>query len=315
MLSAGRRVELLRSISEAANEILGSNTRIIAADASPDYSAACAKAETAFRLPPTTQPEYIPALRQLCINQDINLVIPTIDHELILLSKERQNFSEIGIDIVISSPSLVDSCRDKRKSISMFKSIGIKCPELLSPNSLSYPCFIKPVSGSCSQGVRAVLGPEYLTEAEKYDDRILFQEFVPSTWTEYSVDCWYSRDGRLISIVPRQRLETRGGEISKGVTRRGPVFNLLKPSLDRLKGARGCLTVQVFLSPTSDRLLGIEINPRFGGGYPLSHAAGASFPEFMIYEWMLGKHLTWTDNWRADMLMLRYDTMVMRGFD
>ena len=116
-------------------------------------------------------------------------------------------------------------------------------------------------------------------------------------------------------MVPRERLETRGGEISKGITRRGAVMTLLRPALEKLRQARGCLTVQIFLSPNHDRLLGVEINPRFGGGYPLSHEAGAGFPQLMIREWLLSESLSWQDEWKANMMMLRYDSMVISSVD
>ena len=90
-------------------------------------------------------------------------------------------------------------------------------------------------------------------------------------------------------------------------------MSLLRPSLERLQSACGCLTVQVFLSPDQDRLLGIEINPRFGGGYPLSHDAGAGYPQLMIREWLLGESLIWQDNWQADLMMLRYDAKVIKS--
>jgi carbamoyl-phosphate synthase large subunit len=108
-------------------------------------------------------------------------------------------------------------------------------------------------------------------------------------------------------------LEVRGGEISKGITRRDGVIPLLEPCLERLQGARGCLTVQVFANPERTRLRGVEINPRFGGGYPLSHAAGAAFPELLIREWLLGQRPEPNNSWQADLLMLRHDAMVLRS--
>ena len=313
LLSAGRRVELFQAIQSAATDLLGAGCKVLAADMRPDLSAACSFSHSNCVLPRVSDPGYLNALLSLCQHQNIKLVVPTIDTELLLLARQRESFADLGIDLLVSDPSLVELCRDKTKTPALFASIGIGTPLTLDVNSLQFPCFVKPVSGSCSHGVRSISSSLHLSQAELLDPSNIFQELVPPSWQEYTADCWFNRDGLLCSIVPRERLEVRGGEISKGVTRRGAVLELLRPALEKLEGARGCLTVQVFLSPDRDRLLGVEINPRFGGGYPLSHAAGAAFPEMMIRDWLLGEPISWIDSWQSDLLMLRYDSMVLRS--
>ena len=148
---------------------------------------------------------------------------------------------------------------------------------------------------------------DHLSLEDTRNPNNLFQELVPSSWLEYTVDLYYSKSGNLLKCVPRQRLEVRGGEISKGVTRKGKVLQILKNHIACLRGARGVLTLQIFFDPTCDQILGIEINPRFAGGYPLSHAAGANFPSMLIMEYLLGESLHYNDDWENNLLMLRYD--------
>ncbi len=138
----------------------------------------------------------------------------------------------------------------------------------------------------------------------------LFQELVPSSWLEYTADLYYSKSGVLIGCVPRQRLEVRGGEISKGITRKDKVLHFLKNYLVNLRGARGVVTLQLFVHPSREQILGIEINPRFGGGYPMSHAAGVDYPAMLIREYLLGEFLNYDEEWKSNLLMLRHDTMV-----
>jgi len=249
LCSAGRRVELLEALREAASKRLGPCSRVLATDLQPERSAACAVADAAFALPRVTAPGYIDALLTLCLQQSVSVVIPTIDAELLPLAHARPAFEAAGVHVVISEPELVANCRDKRRTAALFSAIGLPAPALLDPEALTYPCFLKPVSGSCSQGVRAVAGPDSLSERERLDQTSIFQELIPPDWQEYTVDAWFGRNGSLRAMVPRERLEARGGEISKGIPRRDAVMHLLRPCLERLRGACGCLTVQVFASP------------------------------------------------------------------
>jgi carbamoyl-phosphate synthase large subunit len=85
----------------------------------------------------------------------------------------------------------------------------------------------------------------------------------------------------------------------------------LKDKLGYIEGAIGCLTVQVFLNRISGRIIAIEINPRFGGGYPLSYRAGANYPLWLINEYFDNKPIQYSDSWEDQLLMLRYDDEVI----
>lgn len=61
--------------------------------------------------------------------------------------------------------------------------------------------------------------------------------------------------------------------------------------LPHISGCVGCICVQVFYNPETEDIVGIEINPRFGGGYPLTYKAGGDFSELMIREYFLGESI------------------------
>ena len=86
-------------------------------------------------------------------------------------------------------------------------------------------------------------------------------------------------------------METRAGEIIKGLTLKGDVYNYLKDKITNLTGARGCITLQLFYNQKTKEVKAIEINPRFGGGYPLSYSAGANFPKMLIQEYLLNENI------------------------
>ena len=87
---------------------------------------------------------------------------------------------------------------------------------------------------------------------------------------------------------------------------------MLKANLSKLHGARGVL-LQVFVDSCNDSVLGIEINPRFGGGYPISHAAGANYPSMLIREYLLNESLVYHEDWEEDLLALRHDSMFLQS--
>ena len=136
-------------------------------------------------------------------------------------------------------------------------------------------------------------------------------ELVSKDYKEYTVDAYFDRSQVLKCLIPRERIEVRAGEVSKGITRKNYVYDYLKDKLKQLEGARGCVTVQVFGDPISKDIKGLEINPRFGGGFPLGYSAGGTFPEWILNEYIQNIEIEFYDDWKDNLLMLRYDSMVI----
>jgi carbamoyl-phosphate synthase large subunit len=308
--SAGRRAELIQIWKNSIAEMLGSDSKVYANDLNPSLSAACQIADHSFQICRCTDPTYASQVLAQCLDHGIRLVIPTIDTELQALSEARQAFESAGVQLVVSDPELIRQCRNKRLTSGLFDSLFIETPDILDPSALTFPCFMKPIGGSCSQGIKIIETPEQLASSDISNPGNLFQELIPKAWIEYSADLYYSKLGNLLACVPRQRLETRGGERSKGITRKDNVYQFIKDQLAILDGARGVVTLQLFTDPNREKFLGVEINPRFGGGYPMSHAAGAEYPAMLIKEYLLCESLEYNESWEKDLLMLRHDTMV-----
>ena len=308
ILSAGRRVELVSAfIAELRQALPG--THLFAADAEPEMAPACHKADKALRVPKVSEPGYSDDLLKLCLDHGIGLVIPTIDTELLTLAAQRERFATQGIHLVVSDTELVVTCRDKRRLASYFEVQGWRIPKLYELHDLHFPCFVKPYDGSNSVGAQALISPSELSEAMVADPSLLFMEFIGKEYAEYTVDTYYDRTGKLLCLVPRQRLAVRGGEVSKGVTRKGELYCQLKHELKKISGAVGCVTIQLFFN--GNDFIMSEINPRFGGGYPLSYSAGANYPGWLLAEYLQAKQLSEFDSWEADLLMLRYDQQVL----
>lgn len=309
--SAGRRVELVKAWKSTALRMLGENTKIFANDINPEISPACQIADQAFKICRCTQREYPSELLKQSIDNSVSIVIPTIDTELVPLACNYKAFQEAKINLIISDLDLIEYCKDKRLTYKFFENLSINSPRILDPKKLSFPCFVKPIEGSCGKGTRKIFNSNFITNEEIRNKNNLFQELVPDDWIEYTADLYYNKKGFLKACVPRERLETRGGEISKGITRKDNVLDFLIEHLSYLKGARGVLTIQLFTDQSRERFIGIEINPRFGGGYPMSHASGVDFPSMIISEYIFSEELNYFDSWKDNLLMLRYDQMVI----
>lgn len=294
---------------EQGRRLLGNSCRVFTTDLSPEFAPACRSSDGSFAIGRFADPNYVPSLLRICEDNDIGMVIPTIDTELLLLAENRSQFTDRQIALIVSDLELISICRNKHTTSRLFQEQQIALPQAIDVDNPTYPFFVKPVSGSSSKDIFVIKDESYL--APYLRDRKLFvhQEYLaPQLFEEYTVDLYYDRQSNLRCAVPRRRMEVRGGEISKGFTIKNAVFDAVQQKLARLAGARGCITLQVFMEKLTKRIYGIEINPRFGGGYPLSYLAGANFPGMLIREYMLGETIEFFDQWEERLLLLRYDS-------
>ena len=308
--SAGRRVELVESFKLECEKI-NNDLKVICIDLNPQLSPACQVADLCFQAPRVTSEKYISFLKETCANNSIALIVPTIDTELLILSEHREEFLKLGINIIISDTFLIKACRNKNHSADFLNNIEIETPDIYNVNNLNFPCLVKPYDGSRSEGVYVLNDESMLTKNILENPKNIFMELVPENYDEYTIDIYYDQFGVLKSLVPRLRIETRAGEVSKGLTSKGDVYNYLKDKLNNLKGAKGCINLQLFANVNEKSFKAIEINPRFGGGYPLSYSAGANFPRMYIQEYILKETVDFLNDWEDNLLMMRYDSKVL----
>jgi len=308
--SAGRRVELVESFQIESKKI-DKNIKIFCVDLKPDLSAACQIADLSFASPAVNSLDYILFLKQICIENLITIIIPTIDNELHILSEHQEEFLELGIKVIISDDLLIKACRNKNQTSGLFNNLDIDTPKIYDKENLIYPCFVKPYDGSSSEGAMPLFNERMLTKEVFENHKNIFMEFIPESYDEYTVDLYYDKSGNLKVLVPRLRIETRAGEISKGVTSKGVIYKFLKDKLINLKGAVGPITLQLFYNSKEKSFKAIEINARFGGGYPLAYSAGANFPKMIICEYILDMNVDFIEDWEDNLLMLRYDSKAL----
>lgn len=309
--SAGRRFSIIEHFKKTLQN-LNMPGILVTADMSR-LSAASFVADKRELIVPVKSEEYIEQLLSLCKKNNIRLLIPLIDTELLVLSQNKTLFSSEGVTVLVSSPEVVAICKDKRNTATFFTQAGFKTPKIYDPEGIlnnpaaQYPFFLKPAMGSSSIGAMRIENAKELAFFKDYIKNCIVQDCIEGE--EYTLDVLVNFKGNVETVVPRLRIETRAGEVSKGMTvRNTALLEAGRRLISALPGAVGCITVQCFL--TSDQsVVFTEINPRFGGGHPLSIQAGADFPRW-IMQTMQGIVPDDITNWQDELVMLRYDDAV-----
>ncbi len=315
----GRRVELLSAFRRAGTD-LGIDLQVHGADASR-LSPALYHVDKAHIVPPLSDRRYIKTLVDLARKSKIELLVPLIDTELSLLASAVDRFAEVGCRALVSSPSVVQVCRDKIATYRALKAAGIDTPatwtwgEAVKRKRHRFPYFLKPRAGSAAMGNYRVNNREELQAFGKCVTDPIVQEFVDGE--EHTLDVYTGFDGRPRCVVPRKRLEVRTGEVSKALVVKDPAIMAAGRSVAQmLAECCGVITVQCMVAkgPAKPglprRIRVIEINPRFGGGVPLAIHAGADFPKWILSELLGKKPRINPTGFRADIAMLRFDDSV-----
>ena len=278
---AGRRTSLVAAFKSSAEP---RRSFVVAADADR-LAPALFLAHKGAVLPRVSDPLYADALIRLVREHHIRLLVPTIDTELPLLAEARDELFAAGCLPAISSGRFISICGDKWLTCQQFSSAGIRMPRSwltgdIARVPVSGELFVKPRDGSASHNTY-VAAPGRLEDTVSRVPNPIIQERLVGQ--EITVDAMVDFEGRLLHYVPRLRIRTLGGESIQGVTLPDEEFRewlmaVLDVCIDL--GAAGPLTLQFF--KTADGYILSEINPRFGGGFPLALAAGADYPEWLM---------------------------------
>lgn len=310
--SVGRRVSLVQHFRKVLSE-LQLEGKLVGADMALS-APAMHVVDKRYLVCRVTSEDYVSQLLDICRLEDIDLLIPLIDTELPVLAENRETFKEVGTTALISTPDVIKIATDKYETHKFLLKNGFESPEVLdldevlARDDIRYPLIMKPAKGSASIGVTRIDGKEDLKFFSGKIKNPILEELLDG-W-EYTLDVLVDFDAQVRCVVPRKRLEVRAGEVSKGMTVKDKrIIMTGKMVGEALEGALGPITIQGFLISNGKFKL-TEINPRFGGGHPLSIAAGADYPRWII-ELMSGRNpKIKLDGWEDGVVMLRYDEAV-----
>lgn len=276
----GRRIELLQAFRDAAL-VLNKDIKIYGADM-VGTAPALVYCDYVRNVVAIKEPEYIDNLLSICADDCIDLLIPTIDTDLLVLSENKERFEVIGTRVMISTPDKIRICRNKNNTSQFFIDCGLHAPIPVNDwkeYKSGYPAFIKPKDGSSSINAFKVENEKELEVYAGQVENYIVQPFIKGR--EYTIDIFCDWDGNPVSVVPRERLQVRAGEVIKTqiamdaqmITEAKQLCNVFKPC--------GPMTVQLIRDKDNVDWF-IEINPRYGGGAPLSMKAGARSAEIVL---------------------------------
>lgn len=291
--SVGRRVELMQAFKNASNE-LGIDLVIYGADVS-DTAPALFFCDRQIKVCRISDKNYIPSLEEICKQEKIDALVPTIDTDLLILSQNKSKFEEVGTKVFISAEDKIRICRDKRDTAKFFESIGLKSPmpvDNYRKYNSGFPAFIKPKDGSSSINAYKVNDASELeTYAKEVPDYII-APFIEGM--EYTIDAFCDYDANPLLITPRIRLAVRSGEVLK--TQIDQDDRIIEETKQIIKAFKPCgpITIQLIRQKDTGEDYFIEINPRFGGGAPLSMKAGAD-SSIALLRLVNGEHLQYQD--------------------
>jgi len=310
----GRRVSLLESFRRAAKQ-LKINASLLGTDTT-ELSPALQLCDRRFGVKPTTHTGYIKQILSIVKANKVKLLVPTVDLDLKLLAQNKPKFTTMGCRVLVSDPEVIDICQDKRKTYKFLLKNNFDTPATVSirtalKNSKSdtkFPLFLKPWDGYAGRGNAVVNNRKELLFYTKRIPNAICQELVEGT--EYTCDVYVDFGMKIRCVVPRKRIEVRAGEVSKGqVAKNTRIMSEAATLVEKLAAGPGVITLQLFLTGNG-RIKYIEINPRFGGGVPLSIKAGANFPKWILQELTGRKPNIRPDGIKDGLIMLRYDSEV-----
>ena len=239
--------------------------------------------------------------KQIEINH-ISIVLPFIDPAIEVAALLKEGNPDLFIPLC--GRDICTIMFDKVLSEKWFVEKGLPIPPSYSRNdSLNFPVIVKPRRGSASKGILVIDNVYQWNKLENKDDYVI-QKYIADR-DEYTVDCYVSTSGKIISIVPRIRIQTAGGEVMNSETRRDKDLIDISEKVLKSGDFKGPVTIQFLREKNTGATYIMEINPRLGGGVITSIEAGADITEFILRNY-LGEELLPCNDWKNKTLMTRY---------
>ena len=302
--SVGRRAYLVKYFKDAVRPFGG---RVYATNTTSDATGFFSADESRI-VPPSASNEYVDVMVELCKEWNVRLLFSLHDWDAPVLARAKDRFLAVGTILVMGSPVLLATCLDKYKTCKAMEKIGVRCPRtVLSRESalteLSFPMVVKPRWGQGSLGLFKVDDSDELEaavmlaeknarefavacrEIDVSQPQVVIQECISAQ--EYGCDIVNDLSGGFRRAFVKRKFAMRSGETDAAESVDCPEIQEVARRVAKWSGHLGCMDSDWFFEAGDEPIL-IELNPRFGGGYPFSHCAGVNVPLACI-NWAMGK--------------------------
>ncbi|EJP6470958.1 ATP-grasp domain-containing protein [Clostridium sporogenes] len=308
ILDIGARNKLVRYFKK---ELLGRGN-VVVADCSR-LAPALYDADKYYIVPRCMEKNYVDEIKKICIEEKISLIIPLLEDDLLVISKNKNEFEKLGIKCLISDYDIIEKCFDKYIMFEYFQNNGFKTQltykdikNFMKDNKnkkIQFPVFIKPNKGCGSNSTDVVENLEMLEVIFKRNDDFLIQELMSGR--EIGVDVYVDIISKeVVAIFAKEKIRMLGGETDKSLSFKDEkLFTIIKQFVEKMN-LIGVIDIDVF--EVDDEYYISEVNPRFGGGYLHAYACGVNFPKYIIENMMNKINNPCVGKYEDDICMMKY---------
>ena len=279
--------------------------RVLAVDMNP-MAPGLVIADRGYCVPAATSPNFVEKMRGICDEEDVDIVVPLVDEELMPV----QELASEKLHILTPRPDFIATCLDKFRLCRELENVGVPHPQTylagVEIERLPYPVILKPRTGRGSRGVFKIDSEDDMRRAIANLDRpieeLMVQEYIDGP--EYTVSVVAGPDGEVQAVVPKEII-VKKGVTQMAVTRRQPAIEKLCKRLQETFRADGPFNVQLRLHPDSGEPLLFEINPRFSTTVTHTMAAGIDELFGLAVQAVVGRHAHQFGTWKEDLVLRR----------
>jgi carbamoyl-phosphate synthase large subunit len=271
---AGQRVDIVTEFAKAgATTVVAELDRLAPAVYHADHHAF---------VPRVDDPGYVDALAAVVGEHDVRLIVPLTDLDHVLLSEARDRLAPALV--LLPATEVCRQVGDKYLAHQFFLQIGVPSPPSWLPDAIPpdarYPLLVK---------VREGFGSRHIYRAADADELAFFLRYTPvesfvqqaCLGEEFSIDVFCDTGSRCLNAIPRTMIQSKGGESIKGMTIKDEELIEHGCRVAEAIGIVGPANIQCFREPDGS-LPVTDVNPRFGGAFPLPRAAGSHYPELAL---------------------------------
>ena len=302
LTSVGRRAYIIDYLRDIYKD-LGLIGNIVATNSDMNTTA-MSVADKAFESPLIYDEEYIPFLLKICKNEKIDILISLFDIDLMILAKNKSRLEALGVKVIVSNEDVINICNDKFEMLKYLEKINLPVPEtyLDLDKALEYADFhkktyiLKPRWGVGSLSIfeaenkkelevlyekaKRSIQKSYLKFESNADMNraVLIQEKIKGD--EFGLDIFNDLEGENLSVTVKRKYAMRSGETDIAEITENSELKAVGKKIANSLFHIGNLDMDILLSDGKAYI--IDMNARFGGGYPFTHNAGVNELEAII---------------------------------